>query len=158
MSEAKDNPGVIAPPPLIYLGFLLIGWAVERYLLPDLSLGLPDMVRRWGAVILIVVGFMLEGAAAERFRSKRTAIEPWKASTALATDGVYRFSRNPIYVGFAVIYAGLAVGMDAPVALALLVPCLVMIDLFVIRREERYLEGKFGEAYRDYVGRVRRWL
>ena len=158
MAGSKDTPGVIAPPPLIFLGFVLLGWALERYVLTDLSLGLPDMVRRWGAVILVVAGFALEAAAAERFRAKRTAVEPWKPTTALATDGIYRLTRNPIYLGFTVIYVGLALGMDSPVAMGLILPCLIVIDRFVIAREERYLEAKFGQAYRDYKARVRRWL
>lgn len=155
---AGDTPGVIAPPPLIYLGFLLLGWALERWVLADISLGLPDMMRRWGAVILVIAGFMIEAAATERFRSKRTAVEPWKPTTALATDGIYGVSRNPIYVGFTVIYAGLALGMDAPVAMGLILPCLFVIDRYVIAREERYLEGRFGREYLDYKARVRRWL
>ena len=158
MAGSKDTPGVIAPPPLIFLGFVLLGWALERYVLTDLSLGLPDRVRRSGAVILVVAGFALEAAAAERFRAKRTAVEPWKPTTALATDGIYRLTRNPIYLGFTVIYAGLALGMDSPVAMGLILPCLIVIDRFVIAREERYLEAKFGQAYRDYKARVRRWL
>lgn len=158
MSRVKDTPGVIAPPPLIFLGFLLLGWALERWVLTDISLGLPDQTRRWGAVILVVAGFALEALATERFRSQRTAVEPWKPTTALATDGIYGISRNPIYVGFTVIYAGLALGMDAPVAMGLILPCLIVVDRYVIAREERYLEAKFGQAYRDYQARVRRWL
>ena len=154
----KDTPGVIAPPPLIYLGFLLAGWALERWVATDLTLGLPDPLRRWGAVGLIALGFLIEGAAIERFRRKGTAVEPWKPSTALATDGVYRLSRNPIYLGFTLIYLGIALAMDAPVALALILPCLIMVDQFVIAREERYLETRFGEPYRAYKRSVRRWL
>lgn len=158
MSAAKDHPGILIPPPLIFIGFLAAGWAAETYLLGDPALNLPDMVRRWGAVILVVLGFLLEGEAAERFRQKKTAIEPWKPSTALATTGSYRFSRNPIYLGMAVIYAGIALGLDSPLGLALLAPCLVVIDLYVIRREERYLEARFGADYLQYKARVRRWL
>ena len=73
-------------------------------------------------------------------------------------DGPYRYSRNPIYVGFGITYAGFALAMDSPVALALLVPCLIVVDRFVIAREERYLEGRFGDAFRTYRNEVRRWL
>lgn len=157
MADSKDIPGVIAPPPLIYLGFLGLGWAIERFGM-DFTMNLPDAGRRWGALALIILGFMLEGEAAERFRRAGTALEPWKPTTALATGGAYRFSRNPVYVGFAIIYFGLAIGLDSPVALTLLIPCLFVIDRFVIQREERYLEAKFGQEWRDYAGRVRRWL
>ncbi len=157
MSEPKDIPGVVAPPPLIFLGFLAVGWAIERFG-TDLTLNAPDTARRWGAVILIVLGFLIEGEAAERFRRVGTALEPWKPSTALATKGVYGLTRNPIYIGFAIIYVGLALGLDSPIALTLLLPCLVVIDRFVIAREERYLEAKFGDEWRAYTARVRRWI
>lgn len=158
MAATPQHAGVVAPPPLIFIGFLMLGWAVEKYVVGDLSLGLPDMVRRWSAVILIVLGFLLEGEAAERFRQKQTALEPWKPTAALATGGSYRLSRNPIYLGFAIIYAGISIGLNSPIALALLIPCLIVIDIFVIRREERYLEARFGREYLDYKSRVRRWL
>lgn len=157
MSEPRDIPGVIAPPPLIYVGFLLAGWGLGQ-MVDTPGLGLPDLWRRGLAVAGLIIGFGLEAAAAGLFRRARTAIPPWKPSTALVTGGVYRFSRNPIYVGMAILYAGLAVGLDSPVALALILPCLVVVDRFVIAREERYLQARFGSAYLTYTQSVRRWL
>jgi protein-S-isoprenylcysteine O-methyltransferase Ste14 len=153
----KDHPGVIAPPPLIFIGFLLAGWGLGQAL-GDMGFGLEAMVRRGLALALVVGGLVLDGWAAGTFRRIGTPPEPWKPTTALATDGLYRFSRNPIYVGFAVSYVGFAVAMDSLATLAMLVPCLVVVDRFVIAREERYLEARFGEAYRAYRTRVRRWL
>ncbi|HAV49664.1 MAG TPA: isoprenylcysteine carboxylmethyltransferase family protein [Brevundimonas sp.] len=153
------------PPPLIYFAFLGLGWALDRYGvqigLPageDISLGLGTELRRGIALALILGGLLLDGMAAGLFRRLGTAVEPWKPSTALATEGPYRFSRNPIYVGFAITYAGLAVAMDSPVALLMLIPCLVVIDWAVIRKEEAYLARTFGAEYDAYRNRVRRWL
>jgi protein-S-isoprenylcysteine O-methyltransferase Ste14 len=154
---ARDHPGVIAPPPLIYLGFLLAGWAVERFGV-EFTLGLPTDWRRGLALALVVGGLLIEGVATVQFWRLGTPPQPWKPTTALATGGLYRFSRNPIYVGFALIYLGFAVAMDSPAALALLIPCLIVVDRLVIAREERYLEGRFGDAYRAYRNEVRRWL
>lgn len=154
---ARDHPSVIAPPPLIYLGFLLAGWAVERFGV-EFTLGLPTDWRRGLALALVVGGLLIEGVATVQFRRLGTPPQPWKPTTALATGGLYRFSRNPIYVGFALIYLGFAVAMDSPAALALLIPCLIVVDRLVIAREERYLEGRFGDAYRAYRNEVRRWL
>lgn len=154
---ARDNPGVIAPPPLIYLGFLLAGWA-SHTLIDGPTLGLEPEIRRGLAFVLVIGGLMLEWMAVGRFRRLGTPPEPWKTTTALATDGVYRFSRNPIYLGFTAIYLGFATAMDSPIALGLILPCLIVIDRFVIAREERYLDAKFGQAWRDYRARVRRWL
>lgn len=157
MNGPRDIPGVIAPPPLIYLGFLLAGWGLDQLLdLP--GLGLPDLWRRGLAVTGLVLGFGLEAAAAGLFRRARTAVQPWKPSTALVTQGIYRVTRNPIYVGMAIIYAALAVGMNSLPALVLLLPCLVVIDRFVVMREEHYLRARFGPAYLAYTQEVRRWL
>lgn len=153
----RDHPGVIAPPPLIYLGFLLAGFGIGR-LVSEPSLGLDADWRRGLAFALVIGGLLLDGVAAGTFRRLGTPPEPWKPTTALATDGLYKYSRNPIYVGFAITYTGFALAMDSPIALALLVPCLIVVDRFVIQREERYLMTKFGAQYEAYKGKVRRWL
>lgn len=164
-----DIPGVIAPPPLIYLGFLLAGWGLaELGAWPEAieagfgwlaaGFGLEMAVRRGVALTLIVGGLLLDGMAAGLFRRRGTAVEPWKPSTALVIEGPYRLSRNPIYLGFAVTYVGLAVAMDSWVVLILLLPCLAVVDRFVIAREERYLAVKFGAPYDAYRQKVRRWL
>lgn len=168
MTATRDTPGVIAPPPLIYLGFLLVGWAIFRFANPEvlgeagrwlkLGFGLETQTRRIISLPLIIGGLLLDGAAAGYFRRLGTAVEPWKPSTVLATNGLYRFSRNPIYLGFAITYAGLAIAMDSVLVLVLLIPCLWVVDRFVIRREERYLAAKFGADYDAYRARVRRWL
>jgi protein-S-isoprenylcysteine O-methyltransferase Ste14 len=165
----RDTPGVIAPPPLIYLGFLLVGWGLaELGTRPEAvtagfgwlaaGYGLEMGVRRGVALALIIGGLLLDGMAAGLFRRRGTAVEPWKPSTALVTEGVYRFSRNPIYLGFAITYLGFAIAMDSWIVLLLLLPCLVVVDRFVIQREERYLAAKFGADYDAYRTRVRRWL
>lgn len=168
MTASRDTPGVIAPPPLIYLGFLLVGWAIFRFANPEvmgeaarwlkLGFGMETQTRRIVSLPLIIGGLLLDGAAAGYFRRLGTAVEPWKPSTVLATDGLYRFSRNPIYLGFAITYVGLAVAMNSVLVLALLIPCLFVVDRLVIQREERYLSAKFGADYEAYRARVRRWL
>ena len=170
MTGDRDIPGVIAPPPLIYIGFLLAGWVIFGFLAtPEivgadaagwlgLGFGLETQTRRIVSLPLIIGGLLLDGAAAGYFRRLGTAVEPWKPSTVLGTDGLYRFSRNPIYLGFAITYAGLAIAMDSVFVLLLLIPCLFVVDRFVIQREERYLSAKFGADYDAYRARVRRWL
>jgi protein-S-isoprenylcysteine O-methyltransferase Ste14 len=153
----RDIPGVIAPPPLIFLGFLGLGWGIGQGI-GEPGLGLTDPVCRGLAVAGLLAGLGLEAWAAGLFRRARTAVQPWKPSTALVTTGLYAVTRNPIYLGFALIYLALAIGLDSPLALILLIPCLVVVDRFVIRREERYLQARFGDAYDRYLRRVRRWL
>jgi protein-S-isoprenylcysteine O-methyltransferase Ste14 len=157
MTHTHATPGIKFPPPLIYLLFLLAGWGAEQ-LLSDLSLGLGDTLRRSVAVVLIVIGLGLDSLAAGQMRRHQTAVEPWKGATTLLTNGLFGFSRNPIYLGFTVTYLGFAVAMDAPLAIALILPCLFVIDRLVIPREEAHLSAVFGAEYETYRQKVRRWL
>ena len=145
------------PPPLIYVAFLFAGWGLGT-LVNEPPLGLSTEIRRGGAFALIILGLLIEMAALTRFRRLGTPPEPWKATTALATDGLYAFSRNPIYLGFGLIYLGFAAAMDSWTALAMVLPCMVVVDRFVVLSEERYLAGRFGAEWDAYRSRVRRWL
>ncbi len=151
----KDNPGVIAPPPLIYLGFLVLGGVLD-YLWP-VGLGTGAVGVAAGAA-LFVLGGVIAITAVRQFRRAGTDFKTHRPSTAIVTDGLYRHSRNPIYIALALAYAGIAVAADGLWALALLAPTLAVVRHGVIAREERYLEGKFGDEYRRYKGSVRRWL
>lgn len=154
--ETLDHPGVIAPPPLVFAGFLAAGVFAERY------------VSEWSlpqSVILAVLAVLFGGAgliflagALGLFRRAGTRPEPWQSTTAIVTSGVYRVTRNPMYVGMALAYAALALAFGSPLALALLPPAVLVIHFGVILREERYLERKFRGDYLAYKARVRRWL
>ena len=155
--DRNETAGVLAPPPLIYLGGfaagLLLDWLLDlRPLQPGVS------IRISGALASGFAGAILISLGLFRFHSKGTAPEPWKPTTSLEVGGIYRFTRNPMYLGMALAYAGLAIGFDGPIALALLPLVLITIQTQVIAREERYLEAKFGDDYVRYKVKVRRWL
>jgi protein-S-isoprenylcysteine O-methyltransferase Ste14 len=151
----SDTAGVVAPPPLIYLAGLGVGFALEA-LLPGSSV--PAAVQ-WGlGGVLVVAGVALLLSFNTAFSRRGTAVEPWKPTTAIVTTGPYRISRNPAYLGMALVYAGVALMSDALWVLAPLPVVLAVVDRGVIAREERYLERKFGQEYVDYRSRVRRWL
>jgi protein-S-isoprenylcysteine O-methyltransferase Ste14 len=151
----SDTAGVVAPPPLIYLAGLAVGFALEA-LLPGSSV--PAAVQ-WGlGGVLVVAGVALLLSFNTAFSRRGTAVEPWKPTTAIVTTGPYRISRNPAYLGMALVYAGVALMSDALWVLAPLPVVLAVVDRGVIAREERYLERKFGQEYVDYRSRVRRWL
>ncbi len=157
MASTDDTPGVIAPPPLLYLGALAAGLALD-FGLVRISTGLPDSLRYGaGAALAAAAGALFAGAFG-RFRRAGTAVEPWRPSTALVIGGVYRFTRNPIYLGMALLYLGLALAVDSAVTLALLLPLLALVQVGVVSREERYLEAKFGDDYRRYRAAVRRCI
>jgi protein-S-isoprenylcysteine O-methyltransferase Ste14 len=107
---------------------------------------------------LFVAGLALLASFNTAFHRKGTAVEPWKPTTAIVSTGPYRLTRNPAYVGMALVYAGIAVMSDALWTLAPLPLVLLIVDRGVIAREERYLERKFGQEYLEYKRRVRRWI
>lgn len=155
-SSQPDNAGVIAPPPLIFVGALAIALAID-WLIAGPSLGMPYGLRMLTATILLIPSGVLLFAAGADFSSAKTNIPPWKPSTALVTSGVYRYTRNPMYLGMALAYAAVSVFADSLIALLGLPVALAVMHYGVIAREERYLKEKFGEPYREYRRRVRRW-
>ncbi len=151
----RDRSGAVAIPPVIYLGFFLIGLALELLFPAPL---LPAAVQYGVGGVLIVASGMLIPFTFRRFHVTGTPLDVRKATTAIITDGPYRFSRNPVYVAMTLLYCGLAFVIDGLWLLATLVPVLVVMHYGVILREERYLEGKFGAEYIAYKRTVRRWL
>jgi protein-S-isoprenylcysteine O-methyltransferase Ste14 len=156
--DPRAHAGVRLPPPLLFLGALVLGIVLE-WLWPLYWLdSLPPPLRYWLGGGLFLAGAALLAAAIRLFRRAGTAIPPWEPSTALVTTGVYGLSRNPIYLGMILIYVGIAFVFAASWAFLLLLPVLIALQIEVIRREETYLERRFGEAYRQYRQEVRRWL
>src|SRR3954452_23440469 len=105
MTETRDAPGVIAPPPFIYLGALAIGFVLEA-LLPSASL--PAALTWSLGGVLLLAGLGLQGSFLRAFRRARTNVDPRKPATTIVTTGPYRISRNPAYVGLTLIYSGIA--------------------------------------------------
>jgi protein-S-isoprenylcysteine O-methyltransferase Ste14 len=152
---ARDNPGVIARPPLIALAFLLAGLALD-WLRP--APFLPAAVQYAVGAAVIVISFAFAIPALLSFRRAGTNVPTTRPTIALVTTGPYRFSRNPIYVGMILLLLGIGTMVDSVWLLALAVPFAFVLRYGVIAREERYLEGKFGDAYRAYRASVRRWI
>ena len=108
--------------------------------------------------MLIALGIAVDIWFSVTLSRARTPVNPYSPTEALVTSGPYAFSRNPAYVGMAVIFVGIALAAEAPWALLALPLALLTIDRGVIQREEPYLERLFGDQYRGYRSRVRRWL
>jgi protein-S-isoprenylcysteine O-methyltransferase Ste14 len=158
-SGGGDVAGVVAPPPLIYLGFLAAGLGAG-YLWPLAIAGdsVPAAARMGLGAALAVLGIVIGIAGLRQFRQAGTNVRPDRPTTALVATGVYRYSRNPLYIALALVYAGIALAADSLWALAFLVPTLVVVRYGVIAREEAYLERRFGDEYRRFTAAVRRWL
>jgi protein-S-isoprenylcysteine O-methyltransferase Ste14 len=158
MTEVRDNAGVIAPPPLIALAAVVLGLALD-WLLPAyvLTVLLSFWERVVIAVILIGAGAALAIPALLGFRLAGTHVEPWKASTVLVTGGVFGRLRNPMYVGLTLLLAGLSIFLASDWMLVMTIIFMPVIHFGVVKREERYLEVKFGDAYRAYKANVPRY-
>ena len=158
MSETRDTAGVIAPPPLLALAALVIGllldWLAPAYVL-YLLLSLTERIVI--GLVLMAAGAALALPAIRAFRSAGTHVEPWKPALALATTGIYGYVRNPMYVGLTLLLVGLGVAFASDWTLVMTVAFALTIHFGVVLREERYLEAKFGEAYRKYKARVPRY-
>lgn len=145
------------PPPLVGLA---VGAAMAGLALFGPALPLPDNLRHGltAAFVVLGIGFDLAGLLA--FRKARTTVNPLRPgkASAMVTGGVYRLTRNPMYVGMLLLLLAWAVHLSALWAFAGLPLFVLYIGRFQIEPEERALEGLFGEDYRHYAQRVRRWL
>jgi protein-S-isoprenylcysteine O-methyltransferase Ste14 len=158
MIEARDTAGVIAPPPLIGLAAIVLGVALD-WLLPAyvLTVLLSVAERIVIGIVLVAAGAGLGIPAILAFRSAGTHVEPWKPSSVLATTGLYAYVRNPMYVGLALLVAGIGVALASDWTLVMLVAGALLMHFGVVKREERYLSAKFGEPYRQYMNTVPRY-
>jgi protein-S-isoprenylcysteine O-methyltransferase Ste14 len=155
---SDDPPPVAVHPPVLYGGAFLLAVGLEWLVPLAPRIAWPDGLRQGAASMLIVFGLCFAGWAAWLFHRAGTGIPTWQPARRLVTRGPYAISRNPMYLGLTAAYAGLALALANPWALLLLGPVLIVMDRFVIAREEPYLEARFGQPYRDYLARVRRWL
>lgn len=154
-SVTTDRARIIAPPPVIYLGMLSLGLFGEwiwptRLLSCFLAVASGSAIFTCGAIGLT--------ATIRTLLRAHTPVDPYKGTTALVTDGPFQFSRNPIYVSDLFLYVGLSLTLNAWWVLAMTPALAWIMNIGVIKREEAYLEHKFGDDYLRYKQRVRRWL
>ncbi len=150
--EQQDNAGVVFPPPFIFVGFFVAGWLARRWIPWSIPFARPVGV----VVVLFALALIVWGLGA--MLRARTAVNPHKPATRLLIEGPFRLSRNPLYLSLVILYAGVSIWTEAVTALLLLPVVIAVLRVRVIRREEAYLERRFGDDYRTYCGRVRRWL
>ncbi|HEY6257032.1 MAG TPA: isoprenylcysteine carboxylmethyltransferase family protein [Xanthobacteraceae bacterium] len=152
---ADSSNAVVRPPIALVLAIFVslgIDWLLPLRFVP------ANIPARLLGVFVFALGLALAGWAIITFRAAGTHVETYKPTSTIVVNGPYRFTRNPIYTGMFVGLIGLAMAFNNLWMLAAVVPFYCVIRYGVIAREEAYLEGKFGDEYRAYKTRVRRWL
>jgi protein-S-isoprenylcysteine O-methyltransferase Ste14 len=155
-TEARDGAPVRVPPPLVYLAAVVAGVGLQ--LGWPLPLGLARGPRVALGVLVVLLGVPLLVGAMRLFRETGQDPKPWLATPEVVSRGVYRFTRNPMYVSLALGQTALGIGLGNPWILLLAPVSCVAVQITAIRHEEAYLERKFGDSYRDYKKSVRRWI
>ncbi|MGA8857173.1 MAG: isoprenylcysteine carboxylmethyltransferase family protein [Candidatus Bathyarchaeia archaeon] len=154
MNAEVDRPRVV-PTPVIFFGILILGlllnWALPLAFFPGRSVQIAG-------VIVVVPGFLIGGSGIIEMRRAHTSPDPREPTTALVEKGVFRYTRNPLYLSMFVFFLGIAVFLDV-LWLILFFPLLLfVVERGTVKPEELYLERKFGEAYLQYRKRVPRWM
>ncbi len=153
--NAYEGPGIPVHPPVIYLAVLLIGVGLNCLWPLSPVLGQGGVI---AGVIVVVAGIAIMPPVLRRFRRAGTTFDVRKPASALIVDGPYQFSRNPAYVALTLWYIGAGLILNNGWILLLMLPLLIIMDRWVVPREERHLIAKFGEQYVHYKATVRRWL
>lgn len=154
VAAAPDHPDLPYKPPLAFVLAMALGFLLER-LAP---IAAPPAATMPLGIALVGAGVALLAWAAATMRAHRTAIEPWKPTTVIVDSGPFGRSRNPIYVAFGVIQAGIGSWTARPWVILLVLPAWLATAWWIVPREEAYLTRKFGETYTAYRRRVRRWV
>jgi protein-S-isoprenylcysteine O-methyltransferase Ste14 len=155
VEHTSDSPGVVVFPPVLFAGTLVLG-LVLHWIRPVPLL--PSLVARLLGLVILVLSFALARAAEHAMKRAGTNIRPDQPTLAIVTDGPFRFTRNPLYLAGTGLYLAIALLVNALWPLLLVLPMLAVLHWGVVRREERYLETKFGDPYREYRAHVRRWM
>jgi protein-S-isoprenylcysteine O-methyltransferase Ste14 len=154
----QDHADVVVKPPLLFVGALLLGCLLSWIVPLGPGLGSANARALAAGGSLALVGLALFAVSVREFWRAGTSVVPGEPSTVLLEGGPYRYTRNPIYISFVIFYFGLAIMLTSAWMLALLIPVLIILQRGVVKREEAYLQVKFGAAYGKYQARVPRWL
>lgn len=156
MRDHTRRPATLILPPLPYALALYAGWRLNRdWLALPLDLGPINLLLGWP---LIGLGLVLFAWTLLTFHHHRTTVNPYQAASHLCTGGPFAYSRNPIYLGDWLIFTGVTLLLHTAWPLAFAPLVWALLHYGVIRHEETHLEARFGDAYRTYLSRVRRWL
>ena len=155
IDSRSDNAGVVAPAPVIYGAAIAVGLAAE-FALPIALM--PRPVGFWLGAITIAISIPIVVSAFRALARSRTAFDARKPTTSIVTDGIFRYSRNPTYLSLTLLHVGIALVLGSLWVLLMIIPAVAVVHWGIVLREEQYLNAKFGEEYRSYAAKVRRWV
>lgn len=153
----SKGPGVYIPPPLLYVLIFIAAIFIQKKIPIDSEIFNTTMIKIAGSVFLIIALFFLIRSLRQFFLTKNTVILI-KPATSLQTSGIYAITRNPMYVGLAFVYLGITCFIGNWWNIIFFPLLILIVQEYVIKREEKYLEAEFGKQYIDYKSKVRRWL
>jgi protein-S-isoprenylcysteine O-methyltransferase Ste14 len=156
-AKQRDCPGVICGGPWIVMAAVALGYVLDKFLWIGAVGSVPRTIRVVAGLAALICGVVYFWRAHVMFRRKGTAFLPWKSATALAVQGIYAHTRNPMYQGAVLLGIAGAIALRSDWTFMLLIPACFLIHYGVVLREERYLERKFGEAYRQYLSHTPRY-
>jgi protein-S-isoprenylcysteine O-methyltransferase Ste14 len=156
--STTDHADVAIKPPFLFLAAFAIGCLLSLVVPIGPGLGSANGTALATGLAFVLIGFALAAWSARAFHLAGTSVVPGDTAAALVTSGPYKITRNPIYIGFILVYFGLAIILTSMWMLLLLIPVLFILQRGIVEREEAYLEREFGDAYRKYKAKVPRWL
>lgn len=153
----KDGAAVRIAPPLVYLGGVVVGVILHAFMMP-LSIEISPGLRIAAGVTAAVLGLVFAGGAIGLFRQTGQDPKPWESTPQIISTGVYRFTRNPMYLGMALLQIAIGVGLANWWVIILVPIVLAIVYATAVRHEEHYLQRKFADEYNHYKASVRRWI
>jgi protein-S-isoprenylcysteine O-methyltransferase Ste14 len=157
-NSVPDRADFIIFPPVIPYSTLVVAGLLQWLEPLGLLVHLGMLLRIVAGAAVFAAGMAMMSAGHRAMSRHGTNVNPLRPTTALVTEGVFGYTRNPLYVGVSIALCGVALVFALDWVLVLIVPACVLLHFAVVRREERYLEQKFGDAYRLYRSRVPRYL
>ncbi|HPF47454.1 MAG: isoprenylcysteine carboxylmethyltransferase family protein [Alphaproteobacteria bacterium] len=155
MNDQQDNAGIITHPPVFYIIAMVIGLGLD-YIFP-LSFGLAG-IEKIAAIVLFILGSIIIVLGFRLFASNKQSPSVHASVSKIYQSGIYAYSRNPIYLGVAIMMLAVGLYLDKLWILIMMIPLIIILNRAVIEKEEAYLEAKFGDEYLNYKNKVRRWI
>lgn len=153
----EDHPGIYIPPPLIFAAIFLIAFLIQKVIIINNSFFQKDGTKMLGIIFFLVALYLLVRGVWKFIATGNTLITMQPASS-LQSEGIYKFTRNPMYLGLIFLYLALTCAIGNWWHIIFLPILILIIEKYVIKREEKYLERRFGQSYLDYKKQVRRWV